>query len=148
MAVGVALPKLHIETFRARFADAVRAHAGGDIAEARLEIAVWLTPEQITERLMDELDTLHPFGQGNPEPVFAVRGVVLRSPCEVFKEQHFRFHFEDGRGRRLHGVAWKMAHRCPPLGVPLDLAVELKWNHFNHRKLLQLGLIDWRESPA
>ncbi|WP_414660120.1 single-stranded-DNA-specific exonuclease RecJ [Horticoccus sp. 23ND18S-11] len=148
MAVGVALPKLHIETFRARFAEAVRAHAGGDIAEARLEIAVWLTPEQITERLMDELDTLHPFGQGNPEPVFAVRGVVLRSPCEVFKEQHFRFHFEDGRGRRLHGVAWKMAHRCPPLGVPLDLAVELKWNHFNHRKLLQLGLIDWRESPA
>lgn len=148
MAVGVALPKLHIDTFRSRFAEAVRAHAGGDIAEARLEIAAWLTPEQITERLMDELDTLHPFGQGNPEPVFAVRGVVLRSPCEVFKEQHFRFHFEDGRGRRLHGVAWKLAHRCPPLGVPLDLAVELKWNHFNHRKLLQLGLIDWRESPV
>ncbi len=146
MAVGVALPKQHIETFRGRFADAVRAHAGGDIAEARLDLAVWLTPEQLTERLMDELDSLHPFGQGNPEPVFGVRGVVLRYPPEVFKEQHFRFQFEDGRGRRLHGVAWKLAHRCPPTGVPLDLAVELKWNHFNNRKLLQVGLIDWRRS--
>jgi single-stranded-DNA-specific exonuclease len=144
MAVGVALPKLHLAKFRAGFAEAVRAHVGGDIAEARLDIAVWLTPEQITERLMEELDTLHPYGQGNPEPVFGVRGVVLRSSPEVFKEQHFRFHFEDGRGRRLHGVAWKLAHRSPPLGVPIDLAVELKWNHFNHRKLLQLGLIDWR----
>ena len=148
MAVGIALPKIHVESFRAGFAAAVRAHAGGDIAEARINLAAWISPEQINERLMEELDSLHPFGQGNPEPVFGVQGVVLRHPAEVFKEQHFRFHFEDGRGRRLHGVAWKLAHRCPPLGVPIDLAVELKWNHFNHRKLLQLGLVDWRVTAA
>ncbi len=148
MAVGVALPKTHVETFRGRFSAAVRAHVGGEIAEAELAIAAWLAPEQITERLMDELDALHPFGQGNPEPVFGVRGVVLRNPPEVFKELHFRFHFEDGRGRRLHGVAWKMADRVPPLGVPLDFAVELKWNHFNNRRLLQVGLIDWRPAAG
>jgi single-stranded-DNA-specific exonuclease len=148
MAVGVALPKVHLETFRGRFDAAVRTHAGGDIAEARLELAAWLTPEQINERLLDELETLHPFGQGNPEPVFGVRGVVLRHQPEVFKEQHFRFHFEDGRGRRLHGVAWKMANRLPPLHRPVDFAVELKWNHFNGRKLLQVGLIDWRVPAA
>lgn len=148
MAVGVALPKQHLETFRARFAAAVREHAGGDIAEARLDLAAWLTPEQITERMMEELDALHPFGQGNPEPVFGVRGVVLRQTPEIFKEQHFRFQFEDARGRRLHGVAWKLAHRVPPVGRPIDLAVELKWNHFNNRRLLQLVLIDWRESAA
>ena len=146
MAVGISLPKVHLDTFRTRFAGAVRAHAGGDITEARLDLAAWLMPEQINERLMEELDSLHPFGQGNPEPVFGVRGVVLRSAVEIFKEHHFRFHFEDGRGRRMHGVAWKMAGRQPPLGVPLDFAVELKWNHFNNRKLLQLGLIDWRPS--
>ena len=144
LAVGVSLAKTNLDAFRARFATAVREHAGGDLAAARLDLAAWLTPEQITERLMDELDSLHPFGQGNPEPVFGVRGVVLRQRPEVFKEQHFRFQFEDGRGRRLHGVAWKLAHRLPPVGVPLDLAVELKWNHFNQRKLLQAGLIDWR----
>lgn len=146
MAVGVSLPKKHLEKFRADFAEAVRKHAGGDIAESRLEVAVWLTPEQIRETLMDELEALHPFGQGNPEPVFGVRGVVLRSTPDVFKDVHFRFSFDDARGRRLHGVAWKLAHRLPPTGVPLDFAVELKWNHFNDRKLLQLGLIDWRPS--
>lgn len=144
MAVGVALPKAHLDSFRMRFAEAVRVQVGGDIAEPRLDLAAWLTPEQITERLMEELEALHPFGQGNPEPVFGVGGVVLRTPPEIFKEQHFRFRIEDGRGRGLHGVAWKLAHRRPPIDVPIDLAVELKWNHFNHRKLLQLGLIDWR----
>ena len=148
MAVGIALLKANLETFRVRFADAVRAHAGSDIAEVRLALAAWLTPEAIGEDLMDEIDALHPFGQGNPEPVFGVRGVVLRQRPEVFKEHHFRFQFEDGNGRRLPGVAWKLAHRLPPLGVPLDLATELKWNHFNDRKLLQLGLIDWRQAEA
>ena len=146
MAVGIALPKIHLDAFRERFAAAVRTQSGNDIAEAQLDLAAWLSPEQINERFMEELDALHPFGQGNPEPVFGVRGVVLRQPPEVFKEHHFRFAIEDGRGRRIHGVAWKMAHRLPPTGEAVDLAVELKWNFFNGRRLLQLGLIDWRFS--
>jgi single-stranded-DNA-specific exonuclease len=144
MAVGIALRKEHLEGFRQAFADAVRAHAGSDIAECRLNLAAWLEPEQISPRMMAELDRMHPFGQGNPEPTFGVRGVILRSKPEIFKGAHFRFQFDDGHGRRLHGVAWKMAGRIPPLGVPLEMAVELKWNHFNDRKFLQLCLIDWR----
>lgn len=148
MAVGIALRKEHLGRFRERFAEAVRLLAGDSISEARLDLAVWLTPDQITPRLMEELELLHPFGQGNPEPRFGVRGIILRSAPETFKEQHFRFAIEDGRGRRIHGVAWKLAHRLPPAGVPIDLAFELKWNHFNDRKFLQLCLIDWRFSVA
>ena len=93
---------------------------------------------------MEELDTLHPFGQGNPEPVFGLRGVRFRQRPEVFKEQHFRFHLEDEGGRRVYGVAWKLAHRLPPVGAPVDLAVQLAWNIYNDRKLLQMELLDWR----
>ena len=144
MAVGVSLAKSGLEAFREQFAEAVRRHVGGDIAAQKLTIAAWLSLEQIRDPLMEELEALHPFGQGNPEPVFGLRGVVLRQAPEVFKEYHFRLWIEDGRGRRLHGVAWKMAHRLPPVGVPIDLAVELAWNYFNDRKLLQLELQDWR----
>ncbi len=146
MAVGVALNKKQLNEFRVSFAEAVRRHAGNDIAESKLTIAAWLPAAEINERLMEELEELHPFGQGNPEPVFGVRGVVLRSTPESFKGLHFRFNFEAGGGRRLHGVAWKMADRLPPTGVPLDFAVEITWNHYNGRKLLQLELIDWRRA--
>ena len=144
MAVGIALAKEHIDTFRAQFSEAVRRYVGGDIAEQELALSAWLPVEHIRERLMDELESLHPFGQANPEPIFGIHGVVLQQSPDVFKEQHFRFWFDDARGRRLHGVAWKMAHRLPPVGVPLDFAVELTWNFFNDRKLLQLELVDWR----
>lgn len=148
MAVGVSIEKPRLDVFRTRFADAVRHHAGNDLIEARLDLAAWIKPEQIRDQLMDELAELHPFGQGNPEPVFGLRGVVFTQRPEIFKEQHFRFSFDDGRGRRLFGVAWKMADRLPPVGVPVDLAVELTWNYFNDRKLLQLELIDWRKTTG
>ena len=96
---------------------------------------------------MDELDTLHPFGQANAEPVFGLSGITLTKKPDVFKELHFRFNFEDERRLRLFGVAWKMAKKLPPAGEPIDLAVQLRWNHFNNRKLLQLELVDWRRSP-
>jgi len=146
MAVGVALPKVNLDAFREQFAAAVRAHCGDDLVEAELSIAAWLPLDQVREQLMDELEQLHPFGQANPEPVFGLRGIVLRQRPEVFKQLHFRFQIEEPRGRRLFGVAWKLAHRLPPGGVPLDFAVKLTWNHFNDRKLLQLELIDWRPS--
>jgi single-stranded-DNA-specific exonuclease len=148
MAVGISLPQEKIGAFRAQFAEVVRAGGGGQLAEPRLEIAAWLRPAEVNGQLMDELAVLHPYGQGNPEPVFGLRNVVLTAPPEVFKEHHFRFNLAAAPGRRLYGVAWKMAHRLPPAGVPLDLAVELAWNYFNQRKLLQLALIDWRPSVA
>jgi single-stranded-DNA-specific exonuclease len=144
MAVGIAVQKTRLDAFRTRFAEAIRAHAGSEIAARRLDLAAWLKPDQVSEQFMTELEVLHPFGQGNPEPVFGVSGVVLRQAPEVFGSQHFRFHFDNGRGRRLHGVAWKLADRLPPVGQPIDLAVQVTWNHFNDRKLLQLELIDWR----
>lgn len=146
MAVGVGVEKDKLEAFREAFATAVTAHVGGEIEERELPISCWIEPEQIGAKIMDELDALHPFGQGNAEPVFGVRNVVFRQRPDVFKQVHFRFNFEDSRGRRLFGVAWKMADRVPPAGEPIDLAVHLRWNHFNDRKLLQLDLVDWRLS--
>lgn len=146
MAVGVAVPKENLAVFRGCFEAAVRAATGGGPVDAILDIYAWLAAEDVRERLMEELELLHPFGQGNPEPVFGLRRIVLRQRPDVFKQAHFRFQFEDPRGRRLFGVAWKMADRIPPTGRPLDLAVKLNWNHFNDRRLLQLELVDWRLS--
>jgi len=111
MAVGVALDKQRLASFRKKFAHAVREHAGRDISEAELPIAAWITPEEISEDLMADLDALHPFGQGNPEPIFGVRGARLAGAPVVFKDMHFRFQLADETGRRLYGVAWKMADR-------------------------------------
>lgn len=144
MAVGVSLKKLRLEEFRVQFEEAIRRGCDGAAAEPCVELSGWLDGTQLNEALMSELELLHPFGMGNPEPIFGVRGVRLRNRPDVFKEQHFRFAAEDASGRRISGVAWKMADRLPPVGVELELAVQLNWNHYNGRRLLQIELLDWR----
>ena len=145
MAVGVGAAKDKLESFRSKFAEAIRAQSGSDVAELELAISAWMDAGEVDEKLMKEIESLHPFGQGNSEPIFGVRGVRFKNrSLSVFKDLHFRFFFDVDSERRLHGVAWKMADRLPPLNTDLDLAVKLAWNHFNGRKLLQMELIDWR----
>ena len=144
MAVGVALKKIRLDEFRAQFDAVIRRNHNGAAVEPGVELSGWLDASQLTEQLMGELGQMQPFGMGNPEPVFGVRGVRLKNRPEVFKEQHFRFVAEDAGGRRISGVAWKMAERLPPVGSELELAIQLNWNHYGGRKTLQLELLDWR----
>jgi single-stranded-DNA-specific exonuclease len=144
MAVGVALKKGRLDEFRARFDEVIRTRADQGAGEPGLELSGWLDATEVTDRLMGELEQLHPFGMGNPEPVFGVRGLRLRNRPDVFKEQHFRFSGEDAAGRRISGVAWKLADRLPPVGQPIEIAVQLNWNHYNGRRTLQMELLDWR----
>jgi single-stranded-DNA-specific exonuclease len=144
MAVGVVLDKRRLDEFRAQFDAVIRERQAHGVGEPGLELSGWLEAVQVNDKLMTELDQLHPFGMGNPEPVFGVRGVRLRNRPDVFKEQHFRFAAEDATGRRISGVAWKMAHNLPPVGAPLELAVQLNWNFYNGRRTLQMELLDWR----
>jgi single-stranded-DNA-specific exonuclease len=144
MAVGVSLRKSRLDEFRAQFDEVIRRSHDGAAAEPGLELSGWLDGTQLTEQLMTELEQLHPFGMGNPEPVFGIRGVRLRNRPDVFKEVHFRFAAENEAGRRISGVAWKQADRLPPVGPLLELAIQLNWNHYNGRRLLQMELLDWR----
>ncbi len=144
MAVGIALPVANVPEFQTRFDQAVRVAGEGREEEPILEVASWLDLEAVTEDLLDELDRLHPFGMANPEPVFASRGITFHTRPEVFKRQHFRFWVNDKGGRRLSGVAWKMADRLPPVGEPVDIAYQVAWNHYNGRRTLQLELAAWR----
>ena len=144
MAVGVSLKKIRLDEFRAMFDDVIRRSREGAATEPGVELSGWIDGVQVTEDLMADLGQMQPFGMGNPEPVFGVRGVRLRNRPDVFKEQHFRFAAEDANGRRLSGVAWKQADKLPPVGPPLELAIQLNWNYYNGRRMLQLELLDWR----
>ncbi len=144
MAVGVSLKKTRLDEFRILFDDVIRRSRDADAAAPGVELSGWLAATDLTEQLMNDLEQLHPFGMGNPEPVFGVRGVRLKNRPDVFKEQHFRFSAEDDKGRRISGVAWKLADRMPPVGPALELAIQLNWNHYNGRKILQMELLDWR----
>ncbi|MFM7208559.1 MAG: single-stranded-DNA-specific exonuclease RecJ, partial [Verrucomicrobiota bacterium] len=105
MAVGVSLEADKVPAFRERFAAAIeaqRAASGGDDASLRdIEIAHWISPAEVTDRLFDDLELPQPFGEGNPEPVFGLKGVTFDRAPTVFGEGNFRHQLSLGGGRRL-----------------------------------------------
>jgi len=146
LAVGVSLKKENVPAFQRCFDQLVSEAYQGHAIEPQLEIARWLDLADVHEGLLEDLDLLHPFGQGNREPLFGLRGLVLMHPPEIFRERHFRFQVFNTRGKRIFGVAWKMADRIPPLREPIDCVCRIYWNCFNGRKYLQIELVDWRLS--
>lgn len=150
MAVGVSLPAANLAAFRLRFAEAVAGQlARGLPASApALEIAHWVDPSEITPRVLDELEMLQPFGEGNPEPVFGFRGFRFDRPVQRFGEDEANFRHTLGLpdGRRLGFVAWRMAHRAPEPGQAVDLAVRIGWNRWQGRRTAQAEIVDWRPS--
>lgn len=144
MAVGICLKADRVEAFATFFDKALKAYLAANSVEKTLKVSAWVRLEDINTRLMDELSRMEPFGQANPEPIFAARRVKFGSKITVFKDLHFRFTLPNRFNRNVSGVAWKMADRIPPADTFVDIAFRLVWNTFGNRKALQMELVDWR----
>ncbi len=146
MAVGVNIQIEFIEELCSYFHEAIEAANAAPAYEKTLEVATYLELENITPQFMDEFDFLQPFGQENPEPIFATRSIRFRQRPKIFKDAHFRFSLSDKYGRPLQGVAWNLANRVPKTDTLVDIAYRLAWNSFGRQKALQLELVDWKYS--
>jgi single-stranded-DNA-specific exonuclease len=114
MAAGVTLPEDRVPAFRRAFAAAVRTACPEPLPEPPIGLTLWLQPERVTLDLMGELDRLQPFGQGNPEPVFGLPGVVLPEPPQVIgsRGEHLRFRLRTSTGSAWAG-GWLSGRRRP-----------------------------------
>jgi single-stranded-DNA-specific exonuclease len=82
---------------------------------------------------------LEPCGQGNPSPVFGVRGVRFTNRS-VVGNGHLKGFLEDGTGR-LCAIGFQWADRVPWLGDGLvDAAFRIETNEWNGTSTLQARL--------
>jgi single-stranded-DNA-specific exonuclease len=147
MAAGVSLDVKDVEAFTARFIEGLVALYPEGLPDPSLAISAWLQVADLNETLLEELDRLHPFGQGNAEPVFGLRGVVLEETPHAFGEGNFRFRMPSVNGRRqtVAGIAWRM-NAVPEVGQPIDMAMRFSWNYWRNSRNPQVTLVDWTAS--
>jgi len=131
----------------AAFIDRFDAYVAGQLTEDDLTpvllIDAELAPEEITSGLVELTASLRPFGMGNPEPLFMLRGArVLQS--RVLKEAHLKLRLE-ADGRVFDAIGFGMAAKTVDSGV-VDIAFVPELNVWNGRESLQLRLKDIRSS--
>ena len=141
MAAGVSLKAADVAGFTQRYLEALQSLYPEGLAEPSLELSSWLETDDLNEDFLKELDSLHPFGQENREPIFGLKNIVLSQAPQTFGENHFRFYLSGSKGSRINGIAWRM-ESIPEAGQPIDLAVRFSWNFWRNRHSPQLTLID------
>ena len=145
MAVG-----LKIKTDKVGdFAEAIEAYARENLRqtslEAFLDIEAELPIGNFNDRVMKELRSLEPFGQGNPRPVFATRGVRLIAPPRRVgvKNDHLQLSIADASGAvRCIGFGMGPLEKKLVESETFSVAYEPQHNTFNGKTSLQFMLSD------
>jgi len=108
LAAGVTMPTKNIEAFRQRVNEFYRAQKLFNQAALLLPKADTTAPfEQITEELVAMLETLEPFGNGNPQPVLRSENVLVTNLRRMGAEaQHVKLEVQDDSGNKLQMLAF------------------------------------------
>jgi len=154
-AVGFALPSSHLPELKLRLNKFAQTLLSEEDLVPMLDIDAEIPLSEVTPLLLEDLGRLEPFGQGNPEPVFASRGVSLLAPPRIIKDKHIKLRVNQKRSvmknsMSYEAVGWRMAERLEsgPLeaGEQLDLAFTVTMNQHPEFGGLELSLEDFKRS--
>ena len=133
--------------FRKGLGRAIEKQLGETIREEpTLQIDAWLGLEEINLDLANALETMAPFGAGNPALTLASRGVHVKSISTIGKaKEHLRLTVEDDNGNAQSILWWGGAsEELPEEKSVIDLAYSLRARTFRGKRQLTLQFEDFR----
>jgi single-stranded-DNA-specific exonuclease len=153
-AVGFALPSAQVPELKYRLNRFAQTKLTPEDLVPDIAIDCELPLAQVTPALLKELARMEPFGQGNPEPVFAALDVNLLLPPRVIKDKHIKLRVrqrvEGKYSFNYEAMGWRMAERLGAEnlepGDRLDIAFKVAMNFHPDFGGLELMLEDFRKS--
>jgi single-stranded-DNA-specific exonuclease len=127
-AVGFSLPSVRVPELRAHLDQYARLRLTPADFEPVLDLDAEINLDQVTPELFQALAQLEPFGQGNPEPIFAARAVRLMAPPKILKDKHVKLKLAAAiaqasrgveRAEELSEAAILATPRCHPDGAEI-----------------------------
>ena len=137
-AAGLTIEYQDIPRFRQGVIKDVESQLGFPPYAKVLTLDAELLNQEIDEKMLELLDALGPFGQENPEPIFAIRNVQL-SDKRVVGREHLKL--KVGR-QKVDAIGFGMGQYLHELPDHVDLAFRLEKNYFRGAEKLQLNLKD------
>jgi single-stranded-DNA-specific exonuclease len=128
MAAGLTLRESRFQAFREAFRAYARETLDAAQLEPRLHLDAELTLGEIDYRLLEQHESLQPFGMGNPQPLFCARGVTLAGEPRVMKEKHLSLMLRQS-GDEYRAVWFGAASEELPR-LPWDIAFNIERNEW------------------
>jgi single-stranded-DNA-specific exonuclease len=141
-AGGLSLKAENLEPFTAAFESAARERLAPEDLLPLLEVDAQLSLSEIGFPLLREIESLKPFGVGNPEPVFMTSGLEVCDRKLFSAGARYRFRRDERViGAVIFGVGEELP--CAP-GARVDVAYRLSENEWNGTSTVEMKIVDAR----
>ena len=137
MAAGLNIKTENIDRFRNNFENIVSRMANPVDFTPKIIIDCRLDFGNISDKLIDELETLKPFGSANHEPLFMTKDVHIVSSKPV-GNHHRQMVLEQNTGKTFNAIQFNVDTRIPLKETFDQIAFRLRWNRWNGRKSAQI----------
>jgi single-stranded-DNA-specific exonuclease len=149
-AAGLKVEESRIDAFRAAFCDYAASESNGGSKTGEIRIDAEGPFCQLTLETVRQIQSLAPFGCGNPRPVLCATGVTLAEPPKLMgaSARHISMRLAQQQ-TRLRAVGFGFAEWAEELtaaGCPLDIAYRPVINDYKGRQSVEIHLVDWRIS--
>ena len=160
MAAGLTIPESNFDKLKTKLNKKSGLCAEDFVAELAIDLEVPLG--YLSEKLIDELDKMGPFGVANPRPIFAQRDLKISHVYYMGAEcQHLKLQVTDDKGTTLEAVAFSAADefdrdviekygddeldllRRGKSDKTLALAYQPSINEYRGFRSIQLNIVAW-----
>ena len=147
-AAGFTTPNEHLRTLADHFEAVSEGVFNGDRRDPILDVDAKAGPSLVAKDLFDFTQRLAPFGQSNPQPLFASEALRVVNSFSVGSGKHLKLSLQDGDGSTWDAIAFRRGARVRQAapGSRLDVAYRMELNTWRGVTSLQLVVEDFAPS--
>jgi single-stranded-DNA-specific exonuclease len=150
MAAGFTIENAKLPELNQRLQEIAAEQLDDDMLVPKLEIDMEIALSDINWDLVHLLETLEPYGQANPQPVFMSRNLhVVSVQTRGADKQHLSMTISDGSNNPpFKAIAFRLGHLAPALNRHpyIDLAYHIEEREWNGERSIQLNVRDFRRA--
>ena len=146
-AAGLTIEESRLPEFVERFQDVAARWSAQHGRHPLLHVDAEVKLMDVGPRAVRELDLLHPFGAGNPEPVFVVRNLTMLD-VRVVGEGHLKLVVRQPGSTPFESIGFRLGELLAQRGLSSKASIDLacipelnRWNGFDR---IQLRIKDLR----
>jgi single-stranded-DNA-specific exonuclease len=141
-AAGITIKPSRIGELRRRLNEHAASCLSAEDLQPCVSIDAELPTQEITFELVSELQTLEPYGAGNPRPVFLARNLCIVSEPRLIGQRHLKMSVAGPKGRPLETIWWNGAERMAAVKNDIDMAYTIETSNWTGETFLQLSVQD------
>ena len=146
-AAGLMIEESRLPEFAERFQEVAARWSAQHGRDPLLHVDAEVKLMDVGPRAVRELDLLHPFGAGNPEPVFVIRNLTMLD-IRVVDEGHLKLVVRQPGSTPFESIGFRLGELLMQRGLSsktsIDLACMPELNRWNGLDRIQLRIKDLR----